>query len=103
MALERPYPQAIAGVPVDYGFDADSRRFTLRYTTTLASGRQADATVTTTIHVPARHYPDGYAVRVHGGTVISAINSRQVQVRADPVAAQVTVTITPPPVLAATR
>lgn len=97
-ALERPFPQAIAGVPLAYGFDAASGRFTLRYSTTLASGLKAPAAAVTTVHVPALHYPDGYTVRVQGGAVISAANARQLQVRALDAAIQVTVIVTPPPV-----
>lgn len=95
-ALERPFPQAIAGVPLAWGFDAAGGGFTLRYSTTLASGLKAPATAVTVIHVPALHYPDGYAVRVQGGTVISAADARQLQLRADEAATQVTVIVTPP-------
>lgn len=95
MALERPFPQAIAGVPLAWGFDAGSGQFKLRYATTLASGRQAAAAAITDIHVPALHYPDGYAVRVDGGTVVSAANARRLQVVADPTAAEVTVSVVP--------
>ncbi len=95
-ALERPFPQAIAGVPLAYGFDAASGRFNLRYSTTLASGLKAPATAITTIHVPALHYPNGYAVRVQGGKVVSAANARQLQVQADDAATQVTVSVVQP-------
>ncbi|MCX7072220.1 MAG: cellulase family glycosylhydrolase [Gammaproteobacteria bacterium] len=94
MALERPFPQAIAGVPLDYGFDAASRRFTLRYSTTLASGRKAPRDAVTLIHVPALHYPDGYTVQVQGGRVVSAANARQLRVIADEAATQVTIRVT---------
>lgn len=95
-ALERPFPQAVAGVPLAYGFDAASGGFTLRYSTTLASGLKAPSTAVTVIHVPALHYPGGYAVRVQGGTVVSAANARQLHVRADDAATQVTVIVTSP-------
>ncbi len=95
-ALERPFPQAIAGVPLAYGFDVASGRFTLNYSTTLASGVKAPRSAITVIHVPVLHYPDGYAARVQGGRVVSAANARQLEIVADETAAQVTVTVTPP-------
>lgn len=95
MALERPFPQAIAGVPLAWGFDAASRRFSLRYSTTLASGRKAAAAAITDIHVPTLHYPHGYAVRVEGGTVRSAANARRLQIVADPLATEVIVSVVP--------
>ncbi|MDH4458824.1 MAG: cellulase family glycosylhydrolase [Nevskia sp.] len=98
-ALERPFPQAIAGVPLAYGFDADSRRFTLHYTTTLASGHKAPRNAVTLVHVPAVHYPQGYAVRVSGGRVISAGNARQLQIVADAAASEVTVSVQPAPLM----
>jgi endoglycosylceramidase len=60
--LVRPYPRAVAGVPISYTFhaDADDRLFELVY--------EADPTVKgpTEVFVPARHYPGGYDVAVTG-------------------------------------
>ena len=41
--LARPYPQAVAGTPRRYGFDPDSRRFELRYSTARAGGGRLQA------------------------------------------------------------
>ncbi len=67
-ALVRTYPQAVAGVPVQFGFDATrmDRRFTMTYVPDL---RIAEATI---VHVPSRHYPDGYDVHLTGPARITS-------------------------------
>lgn len=64
-ALVRPYPPAIAGIPLRYSFDDDTRRFELTYTPSRTGRRQ------TVIFVPSRHYPNGYDISIDGGTVTS--------------------------------
>lgn len=81
--LQRPYPQAIAGVPQFYGFDEDNGVFTMRYSTTLASGRAAPKGLQTSIHVPALHYPNGYQVSVQGGHVMSPGGAKTLLIEAD--------------------
>lgn len=56
----RPYPEAVAGTPLGWTFDAGTRSFTLRY--------HADASVKapTVIAVPAREYPAGPTVACVG-------------------------------------
>jgi endoglycosylceramidase len=70
--LARPYPQAVAGTPEDFGFDSATRTFELRYSTEQAAGtgRFGDGSVTE-VSVPALHYPQGYAVEATGARVIS--------------------------------
>lgn len=91
--LERPYPQAIAGVPLSYGFDESSRVFTLKYTTRLASGRPSPKGLQTKIHIPRQHYPNGYRVTVQGGQVVSAANAILLLIEANQDAPLVEVTV----------
>lgn len=81
--LERPYPQAIAGVPLEYGFDAKTRVFSFKYSTKLASGRATPKGLQTRIHIPMQHYPDGYQVSVQGGRVVSPANARMLLIEAE--------------------
>lgn len=75
--LDRPYPQAIAGVPSGWSWNTSSGTFTLGYSTTLPDGRSA-AGMTTDIYVPALHYPDGYRVTVSGAVVVRSSGQRLV-------------------------
>jgi endoglycosylceramidase len=95
-ALERPYPQAIAGLPLAYGFDPTSKVFTLSYATTLASGVKASAGAVTAIYVPRLHYPNGYSVGVRGGRVTSGLNADRLAIVADEDASQVEVRVMEP-------
>ncbi|MBV8062527.1 MAG: cellulase family glycosylhydrolase [Nevskia sp.] len=72
--LERPYPQAVAGTPLAYHFDAQSKAFSLEYSTTLPGG-SSGAALETEVYVPALHYPNGYSVQVQGGRVVSVENA----------------------------
>ena len=56
--LVRPYPRAIAGQPLEYGFDAETGVFTL----TFESRAKVDGV--TEIFVPAARYPDGWDLDV---------------------------------------
>jgi endoglycosylceramidase len=58
--LVRPYPRRVAGDPISYHFDHQSRRFTLTYTPLAA------VTAATEIAVPARVYSAGYRVGCQG-------------------------------------
>ena len=85
--LIRTSAQATAGHVQSQSFDPATGAFTLVY--------QPDHTIgaPTSIVVPARQYPDGYAVQVIGGAVTSAANSGRLTVVADANAGSVTVTI----------
>jgi len=65
--LERPYPQAVAGVPLAFAYDAHKHVFSLRYSTTLPSGVVASTSTLTQIFIPKLHFPHGYEVSVNGG------------------------------------
>jgi endoglycosylceramidase len=89
--LARVYPRAIAGDPVDYGFDPRTGRGWLRYRP------RAGVRGPTVIAVPALQEPSGYVATVTGGRVTSAPGSELLTVRAARGASLVTVTVTPVP------
>lgn len=86
--LVRPYPPAIAGVPRAFGFDRESRTFTLSYRPWARASRP------TVLFVPAAVYPDGYAIDVEGGHA-SRHSGEYLWVRHRPGATTVEVTLTP--------
>ena len=90
--LARPYPQAVAGTPLNYGFDTATRTFRLTYVTRAVGGElapQADSRV----FVGKRQYPSGYSVQVSGADVTSAPCATYLTLRNHPGAAQVAVTV----------
>lgn len=72
--LERAYPQATAGTPLELSFDPATATFLYRY-------RAGPASAPTEIHVPQIHYPEGYVVEVTGATVVSAAGAATLQLR----------------------
>jgi endoglycosylceramidase len=56
--LVRPYPRAIAGEPVRFGFDPKTKMFELVF------DGKADVSGETEIFIPRRHYPNGWALQV---------------------------------------
>ena len=92
-ALARPYPQAIAGVPLRFSFQPGTGRFELVYKTSLPGGRQATNRLTD-VFLPAIHYPHGYAAKAVGGTLARVSGGRHLVVRANPGAERVAVTVT---------
>ena len=85
--LVRTYAQATAGTPLEQRFDPATGDFRFRY--------RPDPSVTaaTSIVVPQRAYPGGYAVDVTGGTVTSGPGAGRLTVVADPGAAEVAVDV----------
>lgn len=71
--LVRTYPQATAGTPGRLTFDPANGDFAYQYTPRALSEP-------TEIYVSDLHYPNGYEVRVDGGTVTSAPGARVVTV-----------------------
>ena len=70
-ALSRPYPQVIAGTPVEWNFDPDEHSFALTYKTAKVSGRGSFRRGVTDVFVPKLHYPDGYRVALKGAKAVS--------------------------------
>jgi endoglycosylceramidase len=93
--LKRPYPQVVAGTPTGYGFDVDTKRFQLSYSTSRAGGGSFSRRYGTVVFVPRRHYPNGYAVEVDGATVTSGPDAKLLRLVAKPGATAVKLTITP--------
>ncbi len=85
--IVRTSAQATAGTPIEQRFDPASGAYLLRFT--------PDHTVVapTSIVVPGRAYPTGYATSVEGGRVTSAPDAGRLTVVADPGADEVTVRV----------
>ncbi|WP_410555848.1 cellulase family glycosylhydrolase [Actinomadura fulvescens] len=86
-ALEEPYPQAVAGTPTNYGFDPQTKSFTLTYT---PKGRAE-----TVVFASPLHYPNGYQVTVTGADVTSAPGATLLKLRAERGASTVHLTLVP--------
>jgi endoglycosylceramidase len=94
--LVRPYPLAIAGTPLQFGFDPTTKTFELTYTRDRADGRGSfRASACTEVFVPRLQYPRGYRVVVSGARVVSRAGAGTLALRALGDAQQITVRITP--------
>jgi endoglycosylceramidase len=80
-ALSRPYPQVVAGTPVEWEFDPEEHAFTVTYEKTRASGKGRFKRGLTDIFVAKLHYPDGYRAKVKGARVVSKPNARHLLLR----------------------
>jgi endoglycosylceramidase len=95
-AIVEPYPQAVAGTPVLWGFDRSSRKFHFRYRTARASGHGVFRSgAVTEISVPARAFAHGYSVRANGAAIVSEPGARVLRIASCPRAKRVAVTVTP--------
>jgi endoglycosylceramidase len=95
-ALDRPYPQAVAGTPKSYSYDPAAKTFTLRYSTKAPDGKRLGKGVRTVIYAPRIHYPHGYDVTYNGSEGIQYSRARELTFRNPPGTRSVTVKITPP-------
>jgi endoglycosylceramidase len=96
LASARAYPQAVAGTPLSYGFDNETRTFELTYSTTTPAGRVLRRRgAGTRIVLPRVQYPDGYEVEVTGASRVSKPGARIMRLRRERGAAEVSVTVTP--------
>ena len=92
--LSRPHPRAVAGTPQSYAFDSGSGTFTLDYSTARADGGGAFPDGSETLVVlPARQYPQGYAVTVHGASIASAPGEMMLRLRSCAGASEITVSV----------
>jgi endoglycosylceramidase len=94
-ALDRPYPQAVAGTPEQFQFDPSTDVFNLRYSTTAPVGNRLERSVRTVAFVPHIHYPDGYKARVTGARVVSPRGSQHLELERLPEATEVRVEVSP--------
>jgi endoglycosylceramidase len=93
--IERPYPQAVAGTPLEYAFDPDTRRFTLTYSARAPGGKRLPRDLDTAVFTAPIHYPDGYRARVNGGLVVSKPDARVLRIERRRGAPEVKVTLEP--------
>ncbi len=56
--LARPYPQRVAGFPVEYGYSAETRTLHLRYADRTAAGGPSE------LYLPRRAYPNGWELQI---------------------------------------
>lgn len=93
--IDRPYPRRVAGEPIAFGFDIDRGTFFLEWET---SSRVA-AGATTLVHLPARHFPNGYRIDSTdaAGTWSETFrpSDRTVSIVHDPAASRHRITIRP--------
>ena len=94
--LVEPFPHLIAGTPLAWGFDRQTKVFGLRYSTARADGRgRFGRGALTLIATPGVTYAKHYAVHVRGGAIVSAPGARILEVAACRGARTITVTVAP--------
>jgi endoglycosylceramidase len=93
--LARPYPQAVAGTPLSYGFEPAARRFELVYATRRASGKGRFRGGLTDVFIPHLHYRSGYRVRLKGATQVGRRGDQHLILRSRRGAKRVSVVVTP--------
>ena len=92
--LARPYPRAVAGTPLNFSHDGDSGVFELTYSTNPPDGVSLESSETE-VHLPARHYRNGYEAEVGGATIASAKNEALLRLLNDSGADLVTLRVAP--------
>ncbi len=95
LALERAYPQIVAGTPRGYDYDPDTGRFTLTYSTRAPAGGRLPRSAETVVFVPRIHYHGHYRVDVEGARVVSKRGAQRLRLRRRRHASRVSLTITP--------
>jgi endoglycosylceramidase len=94
-ALDRPYPQAVAGTPKRFSYDRAGDEFTLTYSTRAPDGGRLPRATRTVVYVPRAHYPRGYTARAGGASIIYKPRSRYLQLENAPGARTVKLRIDP--------
>jgi endoglycosylceramidase len=93
--LDRPYPQAVAGTPTSFGYDAGANAFSLTYRARSPNGNRIATNRRTRVYVPRSHYRDGYDAKVSGARIISHQNARYLLLKRHAGAGRVSLLITP--------
>ncbi len=92
--LVEPFPHLIAGTPLAWSYERQTKTFRLRYSTARADGRgRFPAGAITEIATPHLIYGRPYAVHVLGGAIVSRSGARILDVAACPGARQVSVQV----------
>lgn len=91
----RPVPRAVAGTPLAYDFDLESRRYELRYSTRSPGGERLPRRLLTRVFVPPIHYRDGYRAKAEGAELVSQPDARVVRLKRDRGAAEVALKLKP--------
>ncbi|HYY74160.1 MAG TPA: hypothetical protein VE662_05010, partial [Solirubrobacterales bacterium] len=81
--------------PSGYGYNPATDVFHLAYSTIAPAGGLLPPATTTRIYVPRIHYQDGYSVAVSGATVVSEPGARYLELKRNPGASRVSVTVKP--------
>jgi len=97
LVLARPYPRAVAGTPIELGFDPGARELDLTYSTRRPDGTRSRRRLDTEVFVPRVQYPNGYRAEVEGGRVVSAPGARVLRIERRRRAAEVAVAVKPAP------
>lgn len=93
--LERPYPQAVAGTPIDFGYDPDTGVFHLDYRAKTPAGEVVPQSMKTRVYVPRSRYPDGYSATSRGASMAQGSRSPYLKLTRHPGARIVHLRITP--------
>jgi len=94
-ALTEPYPQVISGIPLAYGYNHATQRFTFSYATTKAAGGRFGADAITQVATPSLDYPHGYTVHASGAKVVSRKDAAVLQLAANRGVQTISLTVTP--------
>lgn len=93
--LRRPYPVAVAGTPLAYGFDPRDGRFKLDYAPTAHNGAALDAGTSTEVYLPDHLYDAACSISVRGGSAAHDHASQRIWLTADPDADRVELEVRP--------
>lgn len=88
-AVIRPFPIAVAGEPLQAGFDLSTRTFTLRFR------HETAVSAPTELYVPHHHYPHGVRVTVSDGAYTHHPAEQRLTYQHSADTAEHTITITP--------
>ena len=94
-ATARPYPRAVAGTPLGWGFQPGNREFGLAYSTRAPNGKRMPPRIKTEIFLPRIHYRGGYRVELEGARRVSRRNAKVLKLKRRRGAEQVTVSVGP--------